>query len=209
MATSSHSTAHPPPIMSAPVEDFTSFLDLGDFSVDFTSFEPIPEGHPQHGASELGPLVDGGAPGGGGGIEGLVGMDAAGVMAAQDPQRNVLQLRPHPTMPVMTTMQQQVVAEMPLALDLQAQLFRQQQQEQQQRFHQEAKRQQQQQQRAREQTVREQAVRRQWILPPTPNSGELPSGPYYHAAMDSQMQAQTIRYQRSHEEQVGRAMAEW
>ena len=189
-----------PSTMATPVDDFTTFLDLTDFSVDFSSLETMADVGAHDVPLGLGPLV--GSSASNGGPDPLLGLDGGNEAGTTDrPTTEVLPLRQQTTTPVTSSMMEASSLE----LELHAPYLHHHHQQQQYQPHPQRRRQQQQQQYHRQaeyqRHLREQASRQPWVLPPTPNGSQTsgPSSGYYTPA---DLSTQSWRYQPSPEDQV-------
>lgn len=184
-----HSTA-PDPMGSTAVVDFTSFLDLADFSVPFSTLDGLsaaaeyPPGHEGLVAESMDTRPDGLS-------------DPLQTSSAAGPTTTTITTPHHQRQAQLLRAQQLQLqtsswsalghlrhsTDALLDLNLQAQLFQQQLQQQQQRLQ------------------GQQAYQRPCIIPPTPNSIEMRGG---NARFGRQMdaQAQALRYQRFTDDQV-------
>lgn len=182
MATSAwpHQLVHDPTVPAPVEEDFTSFLDLGDFSINFSHFDVTAEQHGQDAANTMDMGLDDSAEVGAG----------SEVMMQQSPGDDA-RLQHHVSMPTMA--QVQTPDDAVLDLNMHAQLFQQQEQQFQPR--------------RRQHRLHEQVYHPQLIIPPTPNSIEMhASAARYIHQMDPQ--AQVLHYQRLKDAQVWRFSTE-
>ncbi|KAI9850421.1 MAG: hypothetical protein M1838_005698 [Thelocarpon superellum] len=164
-------------MVSAAEDDFTNFLELGNFQLDFPAFDPAT--HPDHNGLDT-------------------AMDDAGDLTASirkdGPTPQPSRAPTHQRHPASVSMMQpgHVSNEALLDMNMQAQA--------QAHFFQQQQRQQQQQQ---QQRMQERAYQPRSGVPPTPNSVEMHGGAiaYYHH-LDAQSQAMVERYQRLKDDQT-------
>ncbi|KAI9681439.1 MAG: FACT complex subunit [Caeruleum heppii] len=171
------------PMVSAPEDDFTSFLDLGNFQLDLSSFDPISDG--PHLPSATGTGIDSSH-------DAMQDITGHPDMLSRQPQQQQQQQQQRQHRPRQPQVQQippahpmdrpQSSSEALMDIHLQAQLFEQQQMQrlQGQRYpHQHA------------------------IIPPTPNSIETRGGvAKYYPHMDAQSQALIDQYNRIKDDQM-------
>ncbi len=159
-------------MVSAPEDDFASFLEFGDLQLNYGNFELNPsDGHgdPQDGTGAVDTrMVDGG---------GMSGMKGGPLLRQAEAGHADIQQTS-----TLTSMAEEMdgTVEPLMDFNIQAELFRQQQQQlQTQHFHPQA------------------------IIPPTPNSMKMHGGTeHYYSQMDPQAQAIYERYARLKDDQV-------
>ncbi|KAI9875582.1 MAG: hypothetical protein M1830_008321 [Pleopsidium flavum] len=163
--------AHHDPMVSAPEDDFASFLEFGDLQLNYGNYEVTTQDG-QGVSHDSGNVMDTTMENAGG-PNGL----GEGHIQHQQVEHDGIQQSDLPSMEDMTGSTDSL-----MDLNIQAQIFHQQQQHQQ---------------------MQSQTFHRQAIIPPTPNSMKMHGGTgHYYPQMDSQAQAIYERYSRMKEDQM-------
>ena len=171
-------------MVSGPEEDFGNFLEFADLQLNFPPFDAQPHDVRTGAPEQVNPCA---------GMDtnmetaaaaaGMMGLKQGDINSALDPQ----------LMDIQTTMPELVhgaSAESLMGLDMQAQLFHQQQQ---QRFHQQQ----------HQQRIAQAQYQSHGIVPPTPTGIEMHPGQAHHYAhLDRQTRAMYEHYQRKQQDNV-------
>ena len=174
------------PMVSGPEEDFANFLEFGDLQLNFPNFDTAESQNVDtSGGAEQEHL----GAGGGGVVDTNMEHEAGGMMQLKERDLNSA-LDPR-LMDMQTTMPELVhgpSTESLMELEMQAQLFHQQQYNQQQQQH---------------RMAHTQYRRQQGIVPPTPNSIEMHGGHAQHfAQMDGRTRAMYEHYSKKQQDNV-------
>ncbi|KAI9788293.1 MAG: hypothetical protein M1816_006978 [Peltula sp. TS41687] len=187
----SPSTPHDP-MASTVVEDFTSFLDMADFS-SFPSLDLISTQDHRNAHQAATERMDTGPDG----CEDLLRHIRTDIHLQHD--HAIQQEQQQSSLSAMGQLHDS--ADVLFGMDMQAQLMQEQEQQQQQQQQQQQHQQRQQQQ--LQMQMQEHVYQGQYMIPPTPNSIEMRGGAArYYQQVDAQTQAQALRYQRLKEDQM-------